>query len=1022
MESSIYRYIWCYSKPQQIILCLLTIVTFPLLYYSLEVPKVIINEALGGDSFPLEILGFEFQQIAFLLLLCVVYLTLVVTNGVIKMRVNIYKGIIAERMMRRLRYQLIDRVLRFPRPHFNKLSQGELIPIVTAEVEPLGGLMGDALAKPLFQSGQMLTILAFLFVQNLWLGLSAVALIPLQAYVIPKLQRQVNLLHRKKVSRIRQLSIKLSETVTGVQDIHLSATSAYTRADFTNRLGEILRVRFQIYKKKFFMKFVNNLINNLTPFFFYAIGGYLVIQDQLTLGALVAALSANKDLISPWKELLNFYNQFMDSSIRYDAIIEKFDPEGLIDADRQAVIPEPIPRLDGAIELSNVSWEDNGVHVLRNISMRIEAGSTVAVTGPDNPGLERLAQILSNTLTPSSGRISIGGQSLGSMPEAVTGARIAYAGPDSHVFSGTVGDNMQLNLKRSPPRDFEITAEIRAEIDEARAAGNSPHPFLMDWVNYQSGGFRDEDEFNQWWLNLFKVVRASDFLFERGLDVVIDSSHHPELCCAIVQTRHTVATRIDEHDRLGALVRRFHPEEYNVYASVAENLLYGEPTDQRLTIKHLPNDPYLAEVFDACGLTDRFLEIGLNLMNTMLDMFRGLSPGHPFYERYSFMDEALIPVLEDIQMRSSINTAKLTAEDIGLLTRGVYMLTPERHRLDLIDPTMQQALLRARRYFHDHLPTRLEDAVVPFSADTYLPNTNLLTNALVGRIAFSEAGAEREVRNMVQNVFEELGLRKDIELLVKEFKTGIGGSMLAIPGRERVALIRALSKRPDVIILNQAMASFSDEERIDITRDIRKLLPNSTMIWVDKYVTEGLDFDRVFEIRAGRVQILKREAEAEIVEPPAPSSGEGRTDGLEIELDRLSHVPLFSALPGNELKLIALASERRVIETGGVLFNQGDRTDGVYTILDGALEIVRIQQDKEQLLAKLGPGDTVGELGVICEQPQGATARAIKPTTLLFTKAEDVLTLLTHNPGVANAMLKHVGRRFVDSIEQQFLT
>lgn len=125
----------------------------------------------------------------------------------------------------------------------------------------------------------------------------------------------------------------------------------------------------------------------MTPIFFYAIGGYLVIQGQLTLGALVAALSAYKDLVSPWKELLNFYNQFMDSSIRYDAIIEKFDPEDLIDADRQAVFPEPLPRLDGDIELHNVSWGDDVVRVLRNVSMTIEGGSAVAIVGPTMLGV-----------------------------------------------------------------------------------------------------------------------------------------------------------------------------------------------------------------------------------------------------------------------------------------------------------------------------------------------------------------------------------------------------------------------------------------------------------------------------------------------------------------------------------------------------------------------------------------------------------------------------------------------------------
>ena len=64
------------------------------------------------------------------------------------------KGVLAERMLRRFRYQLIARVLRFPQPYFERVSQGELVSMVTSESEPMGGLMGDAVSQPVLQAGQ----------------------------------------------------------------------------------------------------------------------------------------------------------------------------------------------------------------------------------------------------------------------------------------------------------------------------------------------------------------------------------------------------------------------------------------------------------------------------------------------------------------------------------------------------------------------------------------------------------------------------------------------------------------------------------------------------------------------------------------------------------------------------------------------------------------------------------------------------------------------------------------------------
>ena len=85
----------------------------------------------------------DLEQLTLLGALCIIFFFLVLVNGAFKMYINIYKGRMGERMLRRLRYLLYSRILRFPLAHFRKVSQGELIPMITAEVEPLGGFIGD---------------------------------------------------------------------------------------------------------------------------------------------------------------------------------------------------------------------------------------------------------------------------------------------------------------------------------------------------------------------------------------------------------------------------------------------------------------------------------------------------------------------------------------------------------------------------------------------------------------------------------------------------------------------------------------------------------------------------------------------------------------------------------------------------------------------------------------------------------------------------------------------------------------
>jgi len=471
MDKSILAYIWRYSKTQQLIIVALTCLSFPLLYLTLELPKWIINDALSNPNRVHTILGYKFESVAYLVILCVLLLVLVVTNGALKMRVNTFKGIIGERLVRRLRFQLVDRILKFPLKAFSRVSSGELISTVTSETEPLAGYIGESVALPLFQGGTMITILLFMFMQDWVFGLVSVALIPVQGYLIPKLQKQVNKLKKERVRRVRKLSERIGETVDGVAEIRLHGTEPYTLSEFSERLGDLFYVRMEIFKKKFFMKFLNNTIGQITPFLFYMFGGYLVLKGDLTIG----------------RELLNHYQAHEDAKIKYLQIVEQFSPEGLYEqAKTEVTEPVVIGPADGLTTEGITFTNDNGEVVLSGVSFSANAGEMIAITGDYSIRRARLAQILAGLELPQRGRILLGGVSANEISNDWFRSRVGLQTANPHIFSGSISDNIIYGLNHAPPdqNDDTITPEQR---QEAAAAGNSPYSFHGDWKDYQSG-------------------------------------------------------------------------------------------------------------------------------------------------------------------------------------------------------------------------------------------------------------------------------------------------------------------------------------------------------------------------------------------------------------------------------------------------------------------------------------------------------------------------------------------------------
>ena len=546
---------------------------FPLLYLTLELPKRIINDAIGAASSTIDVLGYQLDQVTFLMLLCLGFLVSVLAHGLLKMRINTMKGVLSERMLRRFRYQLIARILRFPQPYFERVSQGELVSMVTAESEPMGGLMGDAISQPVLQAGQMLTILFFLFLQSVWFGLAAIALIPLQAWLIPKLQRQINLFNKDRIKEVRALAGEIGESAAGAATLRTNGGWRYRLAMISDRLGRLFDVRFVIYQKKFFMKFINNFISQLTPFFFFSIGGYLVLQGSVSLGALVAALAACKDLSSPWKELLTYYNQTQDMSLRWEIILDRFAPPGMVDETLFKGEPEEIPRLTGDIVLDDVTVRDaDGNAVLESMSVTLTGGASIGIAATSAEDRRAFAELLTREVVPASGAVRIGEHRLRDPHQWVIAARIGTASSRPVLFQGTFGSNVMMPMQRRPLGEDGATPVL----EEARRAGNSPDPFAADWVDPQLAGCETRDELRAWWARLIDGLGSGTALFRRGMDQCFAAEDHPELAEKLVALRGEVRRALEEND-LARQVWFFDPETYNPALPVAENLLFATP-------------------------------------------------------------------------------------------------------------------------------------------------------------------------------------------------------------------------------------------------------------------------------------------------------------------------------------------------------------------------------------------------------------------------------------------------------------
>ena len=851
MEKTLFKFIWRYSKRDQIILLILTAISFPFLYLSLDLPKTIINKAIGGKDVPEEIFGMTVDQIDYLLILSGAFLALVFVNGGFKFYVNVFRGQLGERMLRRLRYSLLARVLRFPLPQFKKVSQGEVIQMVNSEVEPLGGFVGDSIALPAFQGGTLLTILIFMFIQDWMLGLAAIALYPIQGYIIPKLQWHVNQLGKKRVRNVRVLAEKIGEAVSGIEEVHANDGARRILARFTERLGVIYDIRYEIFRRKFFIKFLNNFIAQLTPFFFYSIGGYLVIKGDLTFGALVAILAAYKDLSAPWKELLTYYQRLADSRIKYDQVIEQFDPQGIWPENYQTAEIEADFSLAGNVSAGNLSiLDEESQPIVEKLSFDISKSEHIALTGPSSGGKDLATILMARLLAPDSGQIVVADKQIADLPEAATGRYMGYIGPNAFVFNATLKENILLGAMHRP---ISTEGELNEDLKNAQLSGNSLDDLGAEWLDYNAIGVDSDEGLQKRLIELLQVVDLDGDVYSMGLRSTVDGFDDDQLLEQILTARKKFRERLDKSD-ISNFVESFDKEVFNSNASVAENLLFGTPKGNSFNSENIGTNAYVVEILERVDLKDEFIRIGRDVASTMVELFADLPSDHEYFSQYSFISSEDLPEFQTLLARSErLGLENMSTEDSNQFLSLPFKLIPARHRLDLITNDIQKRILEARKLFAEEIGDELRDEIEFFEAGHYNRSSSIQDNILFGKIALDKANAIEEVNHLVTEIIDQENLRPVIINAGLNSQAGLAGSRLSQGQRQKLSIARALLRRPDHLILNEATSSLDSGSQTIVMSNLLSEMKGRNITWALQRASLAENFDRVLVLSGGQV-------------------------------------------------------------------------------------------------------------------------------------------------------------------------
>jgi energy-coupling factor transporter ATP-binding protein EcfA2 len=287
--------------------------------------------------------------------------------------------------------------------------------------------------------------------------------------------------------------------------------------------------------------------------------------------------------------------------------------------------------------------------------------------------------------------------------------------------------------------------------------------------------------------------------------------------------------------------------------TLAENILFGTPIGPTFAPEHIAENPYMRSVLDGLGLTDELTRVGYETAKVMIDLMQGLVPGNDFFERFSFISVDALPELQAVMRRvNPEHLDRAEPADRARLLALPFKLIPSRHRLGLLDPSSTERLLAARRAFAADLPKELAQAIAFFDPTAYNAPASVQDNILFGKIDAARPFAQRKIGALINEVIDELGLRQAIADLGLDFEVGIGGSRLSATQRQKLAIARALLKRPDLLILDRALAALDPTAQPVVLNKVLDAFTGGLVCVMNPSEDVGA-FDRVIVMENGRI-------------------------------------------------------------------------------------------------------------------------------------------------------------------------
>ncbi len=367
---------------------------------------------------------------------------------------------IGQNALMNLRQELYEHILTQDSRYFNNTPVGKIVSRMSNDIEALTELLSTSIVLVAANMVTLFGIIVVMLGLNWRLALISLAVIPIMAGFSIFFRTRI----RRVASRFHKIMAAyqayLNEQFNGMLVVQLFGRQQKTRDDFEIINQDYFNAHIDMRDIYTYYASVLQILTTVGLALVLWGGGYGVLAGWpgVTIGLLIAFIEYVRQSFEPILQLSEQFAQIQTAFSAGERIARMLNQESEI---QETKTPQTVEKFDQAVELENVTFGYDPAHpVLKNINLRVEPGTRVAIVGATGAGKTTLVKLLSRFYDVDEGSIKISGVDIRDLSMADLRRFVSVVPQDPYCFNGTIADNLRLFDQNVSLEQMQEAAEI----------------------------------------------------------------------------------------------------------------------------------------------------------------------------------------------------------------------------------------------------------------------------------------------------------------------------------------------------------------------------------------------------------------------------------------------------------------------------------------------------------------------------------------------------------------------------------